>query len=101
VFVICFRIGTGRVDNTNPMVRRSIERVELQWIGSGIDNIVVRSGRDKYGKTRTYLRTDAIEDCDAIPLLYAEELIKFVDLHPDILPGLQRHDNELAVFSRI
>src|ERR1035437_7864676 len=40
-------------------------------------------------------------DSDTIPFLHAEELIELVDFHPDILSGLQRHDNELAVFSRI
>jgi hypothetical protein len=89
------------VDNTITMIRRSIERIELQWISSGIDDIVIRSGRDKHGETRTYLRANAIEDSDTIPFLHAEELIELVDFHPDILPGLQRHDNELAVFSRI
>jgi hypothetical protein len=31
------------------------------------------------------------------PLLHAKELIERVHFHPDLLPGLQRHDNQLTV----
>jgi hypothetical protein len=89
------------VHNTIPIIRRSIERIELHWISSGIDDIMIRSGRDKHGKTRADFRADAIENSDTLPFLYSEELIELVDFHPDILSGLQRHDNELTVFSCI
>ena len=31
VFIIGFRVVTGMVDDAVPMIRRRIERVELQW----------------------------------------------------------------------
>ena len=40
VFVVRFRIGAGRVDNAVPMVRRRIERIELQWTRAGVDDVV-------------------------------------------------------------
>jgi hypothetical protein len=37
----------------------------------------------------------------ARPFFHAEELIKLVHFHPDLLLGLQRHDNKLTVSGRV
>lgn len=40
---------------------------------------------------------DAVEDRLARPLLHAEELVELVHPRPDLLLGLERHGDELAV----
>jgi hypothetical protein len=34
-------------------------------------------------------------------MLHAKELVKRVDFSPDLFPGLQRHQDELAVLCRV
>ena len=46
VLDIGLRFFAGMVDDSIPMIGRSIERIELQWNTAGIDNVVIRSGRD-------------------------------------------------------
>lgn len=48
VVVVCLRGVTGRVDDAVPMIRWCIERVEFQWKAAGVDDVVVRPGRDEY-----------------------------------------------------
>jgi hypothetical protein len=45
VFVVCFRIGTGMVYDAVPMIRRRIERIELQRDVTGINDIVIHPSR--------------------------------------------------------
>ena len=99
VFVVRFRFGAGMVDNAVPMIRRCIERVKLQWNTAGIDDVVIRPSRDEHGEARADHRANAIENGLACPFLHTKELIELVDFRPDLLLGLQRHDNELTVFS--
>jgi hypothetical protein len=46
VFVVCLRIGTRMVYDTIPMIRRRIERIELQWDTATIDDVVIHPSRD-------------------------------------------------------
>ena len=101
VFVVRFRVGAGMVDNAVPMIRRCIERIELQWNTAGIDDVVIRPSRDEHGEARADRRVNAIENGLARPFLHAKELIELVHFHPDLLLGLQRHDHELTVLSRV
>ena len=57
--------------------------------------------RHEHGKARFDRRTDTIENGFACPLLHPKELIEFVHFHPDLLPGLQRHYNQLTVPGRV
>jgi hypothetical protein len=41
VFVVGLRVGAGMVDDAVPMIRRCIERIQLQWNIAGIDNVVM------------------------------------------------------------
>ena len=41
VLVVCLRIGASMVDDAIPMIRRRIERIELQWSTAGIDDVAV------------------------------------------------------------
>src|SRR5674476_815350 len=39
VLVVGLRLGAGMVDNAVPMIRRRIERIELQWDTAGVDAV--------------------------------------------------------------
>src|ERR1035437_5095877 len=97
VLVVCLRIGAGMVDNTITMIRGRIEGIELHWNTSCIDDVVICPTRDEHGESRADHRANSIENGLASPFLHAKELIGYVRFHPDLLLGLQRHDNELTV----
>jgi len=101
VFVISLGVGAGGMDNAIPVVRRSIECVKLQRNISGIDNIVIGAGRDDHRETGVDRSARTVENRLARAFLHPEELVEFVDFHSDFLLGLERHDDELAVLSRI
>ena len=71
------------------------------WNTTSIDDIVIRPSRDEHGETRADHRVNAIENGLARSFLYAKELIELVNFHPDLLLGLQCHDNELTVPGRV
>src|SRR5450759_2924753 len=89
------------VEDAVPMIRRCIERIKLQWNTAGIDDVVIRPSRDENGEARADHRANTIENGLARPFLHAKELIELVHFHPDLLLGLQRHDNELTVPGRV
>ena len=89
------------VDNVVPMIQRCIKRIELEWNTGSIDDVVIRPSRHEHSKAGTDLCAHTIENGLACPFLDAKELIELVDLHPDLLLGLQRHDYELTVLGRI
>jgi hypothetical protein len=60
----------------------------------------VPSGRD-HDSSRPERRAEAVEHRFTGALLDPEELIELVDLGADLLPGLQAHEDELAVLRRI
>jgi hypothetical protein len=49
MLVVGFRISAGVVDNAVSMIRRRIERIELQWSTAGIDDVVIRPSREEHG----------------------------------------------------
>jgi hypothetical protein len=87
------------MDNAVLMIRRRIERIELQWNTAGIDDVVIHPSRDDHGEARPDQRVDPIENDLARPFLHAKELIERVHFHPDLFLGFQRHDNKLTVLS--
>src|SRR5665811_2589229 len=88
VFVVGLRVGAGMVDDAVAMIRRSIERVKLQWNTACIDDVVIRPGRDHYREAGLDRRPNAIENCLTAPFLHAKELVEVVDFRPDLFLGL-------------
>src|ERR1022692_1279218 len=84
VFVVCLGVAAGMGDDAVPMIRRRIERIELQWITAGIDGVVIRPGRDKYREARPDCRANAIENRLTGSLLHPKELVELVDFRPDL-----------------
>src|ERR1019366_2673400 len=88
VLLVGLRIGAGMVDDAVPMIRRRIERVELQRNAAGIDNVVIRSSRDNNREARSYGGPNAIEYRLTGTLLHTKELVELVDFRPDLFLGL-------------
>src|SRR5450830_2065828 len=88
VFGVGLRIGASMVDDAVPMIRRRIERIELQRNTAGIDDVVIRSSRDDYREAGLDRRPNAIENCLTAPFLDAKELVEVVDFRPDFFLGL-------------
>ena len=88
VLVVGLGILSGMMDDAVPMVRRRIERIEFQWNTAGIDDIVLRPGRDNYREAGADRRPNAIENRLTGPLLNAKELIELVDFRTDLFLGL-------------
>jgi len=89
------------VDNPVSMVRRSIERVELQRNTASIDDVVICPGRNDDSEACQNRRANTIENRLSVPLLDPKELIELVDFGPNLFFGLERHDDELAVLRRV
>src|SRR3972149_573390 len=89
------------VDDTVSMIRRRIDRVEPQRDVAGVDDVVLRPGRNDYCEARPDLRPNAIEHRFTNSLLHAEELIERVDFRADLFLGPQSHDHELAVLGGV
>src|ERR1017187_7445012 len=89
------------VDDAVPMIRRRIDRIELQWNTAGIDDVVIRPGWDDDREAGADRRPNAVQNRLTGTLLHAEELVELVDFRPDLFLGLQRHDDELAVLRRV
>src|SRR5450759_4432042 len=92
VLVVGLRLGAGMVDDTVPMIRWRIERIELHWNTACIDDVMIRSTRNDYREARADLRMNPIKNRLARTLLHAKELVGLVHFHPDLFLGLQRHD---------
>ncbi len=98
VFVVCLGGVASAMDNTVPMIRRCVERVEFQGNAAGVDDVVIRTGRDDNRKTSLDRRPNAIENRLTGAFFHSKELVEFVDFRTDLFLGLQRHEDELAVF---
>ena len=88
MFVVGLRVGRGMVDDAVPIIRRRIDRIELQWNIAGIDNVVIDPSRDDYGEARSDRRPNAIENRFTGSLLHAKELVDLMDFRPDLFLGL-------------
>jgi hypothetical protein len=60
------------VDDAVPMIRRRIERIELQWNTAGIDDVVLRPRRNDDSEARSDRRPNAIENCLTGPFFHAK-----------------------------
>jgi hypothetical protein len=101
VFAVGLRVVAGMVDDAVPMIWRRVERVELEWDTAGIDDVVIRSSRDDNREPCADCRPNTIENRLTGPLLHAKKLVERVYFRSDLFLGLQRHDDELAVFRRV
>ena len=88
VLVVGLRIFASMVDDAVPLIRRRIECIEFQWSTAGIDDVVLRPGRDDYREASAERRPDAIKNRLTGPLLNAKELIELVDFRTDLFLGL-------------
>ena len=88
VFRVGLRVGAGMVDDAVPMIRRRIERIELQRNTAGIDDVVIGPSRDEDREARLDRRPNAIENRFTGTLLHAKELVELVDFRPDLFLGL-------------
>src|ERR1017187_5456821 len=88
MLVVGLRVLAGMVDDAVPMIRRRIERIELQWNTAGINDVMIRPSRDDYCEASADRRPNAIENRLTGPLLHAKELVELVDFRPDLFLGL-------------
>src|SRR5664280_409073 len=88
VLVVSLRVLAGMVDDAVPMIRRRIERIELQWNTAGINDVVIRPSRDDYCEASADRRPHAIENRLTGTLLHAKELVELMDFRPDLFLGL-------------
>ena len=88
VFGVGLRVGAGVVDDAVSMIRRRIERVELQWKIAGVDDVVIRPGRHDDREARANGRSNAVENRLTGSLLHAKELVERVDFRSDLFLGL-------------
>ena len=88
MFAVGLRVVAGMVDNAVPMIRRRIERIELQRNTAGIDDVVIRPSRDDDRKARSDRCPDAVENRLTRARFHAEELVERVDFGPDLFLGL-------------
>ena len=79
VLLIGLRLVSGMVDDTIPMIRRRIDRIELHWNTAGIDDVVFRPGWDEHREAGADRRPNAIENRFTGTLLHAKELVELVD----------------------
>lgn len=89
------------VDDSVTVVGGRIERVQLERTRAGVDDVVVRPGRNEHGVSRADLGCDTIKDGFPAPFFDAEELVKVVHFHTDLFSWPQRHDDELATLGRV
>src|ERR1019366_7198462 len=88
VFVVRLCLVTGVVDDAVPMIRRRIERIELQWNSAGLYDVVIRPSRNDDCEARADRRSNALENRLAGPFLHAKKLVERVNLRSDLFPGL-------------
>jgi hypothetical protein len=85
--MVALRVDASMVHDAVPMIRRRIERIELQWNTAGVDDVVIRPSRDEYGEARLNRRPNAVEYRLTGPRFDAKELIELVDFGPDRFRG--------------
>jgi hypothetical protein len=96
MLIVC--ISAGRVNDPVAVVRW---RAELERPTARVDDVMVRTGRDEYCKSRTDRHPNDVEHRLTGTRLDAQELVEFVNLRADLFARLQGHDDELAVPRRV
>jgi hypothetical protein len=66
------------------VVWRSIERVKLQWGRTRIDDVVLGATGSEHSEAGADRIADAVEDSLPRSFLYAEKLVKLVNLHANL-----------------
>src|SRR5665811_1607553 len=89
------------MDDAVPMIRRRIDRIQLHRNGAGVDNVVIRSGWYEHREAGLDRRANAVEHRLPRSFLYAKKLVEMMHFRTNLLLGLQRHDDELAVLRRV
>jgi len=75
VFVVGLRRFACRVNDAVAVVRRRVERIEFQRAGAGVDDVMIRPGRDDDRVARTDRSSHAVERRLPGPLFDAKELV--------------------------
>ena len=86
MFVVGLCVVAGVVDDAVPMIRRRIERIELQWNTARIDDVMLGPSRDDYGEASSDRGPNAIENRLTGSPLHTKELVELVDFSPRSLP---------------
>ena len=84
MLVVFLGIRTRAMNNAVTVVWRSIERVKLQWGRTRIDDVVLGAGRNQHSESGADRTADAVEDSLPRSFLYAEKLVKLVNLHANL-----------------
>src|SRR5450631_412410 len=70
MFLVRLRVSASMVDNAIPKIRRHVERIELHWDSSGIDDVAIRPSRSDYCEARSNLssalRQKQLHECLAL-----------------------------------
>jgi hypothetical protein len=99
-FVVSRCIPTGVVENAAPVMGRRGEGVGLEGDAAGIDDVVIRPGRDDDRKTRLDRRAHTVKDRFTGSYRHAKELIQRVNFRPDFFPGSWHHGHKLAIAAK-
>ena len=81
MLVVLLGIRTRAMNDAVTVVWRSIERVKLQWGRTRIDDVVLGASRNEHSEAGADRTADAVEDSLPRSSLYAEKLVKLVNLH--------------------
>ena len=92
----------ARMYHTVAVFRRRIQRVQLQWLAAGIDDVVQRAAGNDDGIIGLDRVTGSVDQYFTLPCLETEELVvTSVDLLADILTWLQRHQHQLQMLAGV
>src|SRR6185369_2205243 len=84
------------------MLGRSVDRVQAERNAAGVAHVVARPSRHDNRKISAHLVFDTVNVDRAFALLEAKELVAVgVNLHADLLGGLERHQNELEISASV
>jgi hypothetical protein len=84
MLVVLLGIRTRAMNDAVTVVWRSIERVKLERGRTRIDDVVLGASRNEDSEAGADRTADAVEDSLPRSFLYAEKLVKLVNLHPDL-----------------
>ena len=84
MLVVLLGIRTRAMNDTVTVVWRSIERVKLQWGRTRIDDVVLGASRNEHSEAGADRTANAVEDSLPRAFLYAEKLVKLVNLHANL-----------------
>lgn len=80
MLAVGLRVGPGGVDDAVTVIRWRVQRVQPHGRPAGVDDVVIRPGRDNDRESRSDLCGYTVEDGLARAGFHAEELVERVDL---------------------